>query len=221
MGVRRTIPVKLDVDSTDAALIRETIQQFLDAANYVVDVAQKGEWVETRKSTLHEETYPVVRDRTDLHSNHVHATLATVDGRVTVEYVFPDENRDTPHSQYLLGGDYETTGATLHEREGEFYLHIRTKADVDAPDRPENGTVLGVDLGVENVAVTSTGTFWSADELNHWHREYEKRRGSLGQCGSRSDGRRLDGSSRRSTVSPTRWSLKPSRRVVRTSPSSD
>jgi IS605 OrfB family transposase len=77
------------------------------------------------------------------------------------------------------------TGATLHEREGEFYLHIRTKADVDAPDRPENGTVLGVDLGVENIAVTSTGVFWSADELNHWHREYEKRRGSLAQCGTR------------------------------------
>ncbi|MDS0296926.1 RNA-guided endonuclease InsQ/TnpB family protein [Halogeometricum luteum] len=231
MEVRRTVPVKLDVDSADADLLRETIQQFLDAANYVVDVAQDGEWVETRKSTLHEETYSVIRDRTDLHSNHVqsardravdalksvvakwkqgeyaslptftsrfceynqrnatfyddHATLSTVGGRVTVGYDFPDENRDTPHSQYLLNDDYETTGATLHEREGEFYLHIRTTADVDAPDRPENGTVLGVDLGVGNIAVTSTGVFWSADELNHWHREYEKRRGSLAQCGTR------------------------------------
>jgi IS605 OrfB family transposase len=231
MEVRRTVPVKLDVERADADLLRDTIQQFLDAANYVVDVAQDGEWVETRKSTLHEETYTAVRDRTDLHSNHVesardhavdalksvvarwkqgeyaslptftsrfceynqrnatfyddHATLSTVDGRVTVEYVFPDETRDTPHSQYFLNDDYETTGATLHEREGEFYLHIRTTADVDAPDRPENGTVLGVDLGVENIAVASTGVFWTADELNHWHREYEKRRGSLGQCGTR------------------------------------
>ena len=60
MEVRRTVPVKLDVDSADADLLRETIQQFLDAANYVVDVAQDGEWVETRKSTLHEETYSVI-----------------------------------------------------------------------------------------------------------------------------------------------------------------
>jgi hypothetical protein len=52
---------------------------------------------------------------------------------------------------------------------------------VDAPDRPENGPV----LGVENIAVTSTWTFWSADELNHWCREYGKRRGSLAQCGTR------------------------------------
>jgi putative transposase len=231
MEVRRTVPVKLDVDESDADLLHETIQQFLDAANYVVDAAYDGEWVETRKSVLQEETYSDVRERTDLHSNHVQsardravdalksilakwkqgdsaslptfttpfceynhrnatfsddsATLSTVDGRVTVRYQLPNGDHNTPHSQYLSNDDYETTGATLHYREGSFFLHVRTKADVDVPDRPENGTVLGVDLGVENIAVTSTGTFWSADELNHWHREYEKRRGSLGQCGTR------------------------------------
>ena len=42
-----------------------------------------------------------------------------------------------------------------------------------------------VDLGIENVAVTSTGTFWNGSELNHWHREFEKRRGSLQQRGTR------------------------------------
>ena len=101
--------------------------------------------------------------------------------------MLPDEDRDTPHSSYLFSDDYETTGATLHYREptDEFYLHVRTKADVDAPEPRENGTVLGVDLGVENIAVTSTGVFWSGKELDHWHREYEKRRASLQQCGSR------------------------------------
>jgi IS605 OrfB family transposase len=231
MEVRRTVPVRLDVGERNADLLRETMQQFLDAANYFVDAAYDGEWVETRKSVLQEETYSDVRERTELHSNHVqsardravdamkatlgkwkqgesaslptftsqfcdynhrnatfnedHATLSTVDGRATVGYDLPDEARDTPHSQYLTDENYETTGATLHYRSGSFFLHVRTKADVDVPDRPENGTVLGVDLGVENIAVTSTGTFWSADELNHWHREYDKRRGSLGQCGSR------------------------------------
>ena len=231
MEVRRTVPVKLDVSDSDVDLLRETIRQFLDAANFVVDAAYDGEWVETRKSVLQEETYSAVRDRTALHSNHVqsardravdalksvvskwsngesaslptfttpfceynqrnatfhddHATLATVDGRVTVEYVMPDEDRDTPHSNYLLNEDSEATGATLHHRDGSFYLHVRTKADVDAPDRPENGTVLGVDLGAENIAVTSTGTFWTADEMNHWREEYVKRRQSLQECGTR------------------------------------
>ena len=231
MEVRRTVPVKLDVDNSGADLLRATIHQFLDSANYVVDVASDGEYVETRKSALHEETYSDVRERTELHSNHVqsardravdalksvvakwkkgeyaslptfttpfceynqrnatfyddHATLATVDGRVTVEYILPDEEQGTPHAEYLFNDNYERTGATLHERDDGLYLHIRTKADVDAPDHSENGTVLGVDLGVENIAVTSTGTFWSADELTHWRTEYVERRRSLQECGTR------------------------------------
>jgi hypothetical protein len=183
MEVRRTVPAKLDVDGSDADRPRETIQQFLDVANYVVDAAYEGEWVETRTSVLQEETYSEVRERTDLHSNHVQsardcavdaltgtlakwtqgnsaslptftapfceynhrnatfheyqATLATVDGRVTAEYILPDESDDSPHSQYLLNDDYETTRATLHDREGSLFLHVRTKADVDALDLPE------------------------------------------------------------------------------------
>ena len=42
MEVRRTVPVKLDVDSDDAALLRETVDEFLWAANYVVDHALEG-----------------------------------------------------------------------------------------------------------------------------------------------------------------------------------
>ena len=36
MEVRRTVPVKLDVDSDDAALLHETVAEFLWAANHVV-----------------------------------------------------------------------------------------------------------------------------------------------------------------------------------------
>ena len=231
MEVCRTVPVKLDVSDETADLLHETIDEFLWAANYVVDAAWDGEWAETRSSVLHEQTYNDVREQTRLHSNHVqsardravdalegvvakwskgeyaslptfstpfveynqrnvtlyddHASLSTVDGRVTAEYVLPDETRNTPHSEYLHSDEWEQTGATLHYRRGDFYLHVRTKADVDAPDPAVNGAVLGVDLGVENIAVTSTGVFWSADELNHWRAEYVERRKSLQECGTR------------------------------------
>ncbi|PSQ25007.1 transposase [Halobacteriales archaeon QS_9_67_17] len=231
MEVRRTVPVKLAVTDEQAGLLHETIDEFLWAANYVVDAAWDGEWAETRLSILHEQTYDDVRDQTRLHSNHVqsardravdalkgvvatwskgeyaslptfstpfvdynqrnatfhsdHASLSTVNGRVTVEYVLPDETRDTPHSEYLRSDEWETTGATLHYDRGSFYLHVRTKADVADSDPAENGTVLGVDLGVENIAVTSTGAFWTADELNHWRQEYVERRTSLQECGTR------------------------------------
>ncbi|GAA0263433.1 hypothetical protein GCM10009000_094660 [Halobacterium noricense] len=67
-------------------------------------------------------------------------------------------------------------------------LHIHCKREIEtdtAETVTENGTVLGVDLGVNNLAVTSTGTFWTGDEFDHWRREYENRRGDLQQCGTR------------------------------------
>jgi hypothetical protein len=54
MEVRRTVPVKLDVTDEQADLLHETIDEFLWAANYVVDAAWDGEWAETRSSVLQE-----------------------------------------------------------------------------------------------------------------------------------------------------------------------
>jgi len=235
MEVRRTVSVKLDVDSNDAALLRETVDEFLWAANYVVDHAWQGEYKTTSKAQLQAETYDDVREQTRLHANLVqnarnkaadavqsavarwkqgeyagkphftsptvvydnrcatfhdeHVSLATVEGRIEVEYLLPAADRDTPHSRYLDSDDYQVTGAELHHRDGQWFLHLRTKAEVesDTPKQATTGhrTVLGVDLGVNQLAVTSTGTFWSGHEFDHWRREYEERRGSLQQCGTR------------------------------------
>jgi len=235
MEKRRTVPVKLDVYSDDAALLRDTVDEFLWAANYVTRHAFEGECVTTSKTTLNDDTYEDVRDETALHSNHVQAarnkaaeacksvvekwkqgkkasmphftsphlvydhrtatfhdnyvSLATVDGRIEADYVLPDEERDTPHAEYFFSDDYETTGAELHHLDGNWMLHIHCKREVepDTPDQAttENGTVLGVDLGVNNLAVASTGTFWTGDEFDHWRREYENRRGDLQEHGTR------------------------------------
>jgi len=45
LKVRRTVPVKLDMTDEQADLLHETIDEFLWAANYVVDAAWDGEWV--------------------------------------------------------------------------------------------------------------------------------------------------------------------------------
>ncbi|GAA5475266.1 IS200/IS605 family transposase ISHut2 [Haloarcula hispanica] len=117
-----------------------------------------------------------------------YVSLATVEGRIEVEYLLPAADRDTPHSRYLDSDDYQVTGAELHHRDGQWFLHFRTNAEVesDTPKQATTGhrTVLGVDLGVNQLAVTSTGTFWSGHEFDHWRREYEERRGSLQQCGT-------------------------------------
>jgi len=94
----------------------------------------------------------------------------------------------------------------------------------------EHVSVLGVDLGITNIATTSTGRFWSGAELNHWHREYEKRRSDLQQTGTRwaimrtfseSVASRLGGSNKCFTRSRTSWLRKLSKTTVRISCSSN
>lgn len=61
------------MDSDNVALLRDTVDAFLWAANYVIGHALEGEYVMTSKTTLNDDTYEDVRDDTQLHSNHVQA----------------------------------------------------------------------------------------------------------------------------------------------------
>jgi transposase len=120
--------------------------------------------------------------------NDDHVSLATVDDRVTAEYVTPVNEEGTPFEDYWTD-DWEKTEATLHKRDGTYYLHVAVKKEPDSDDNTsEYGVVLGVDLNVDGyLAVTSTGAFLGyADYLNHKRNEYERRRGHLQQTGTRS-----------------------------------
>jgi len=91
--------------------------------------------------------------------------------------------------QYVTDDKWQIAESTVHERDGEFYLHLGVKRP--APEKQAtvgSGTVLGVDLNVTGpFATTSTGEFiGSADELIHHRTEYERRRAALQQTGTRS-----------------------------------
>ena len=121
--------------------------------------------------------------------NDDHCTLATVDGRIRADYVTPEDDEDTPFAEYWNREEWERNEATLHNRDGSYYLHVAVEKDPETDaSTVENGAVLGVDLNVDGyLAVTSTGAFLgNADYLNHKRSEYEQRRGRLQQTGTRS-----------------------------------
>lgn len=117
-------------------------------------------------------------------------SLTTVGNRIRCDLVLP-ENEDGYQHQYLDEEDWELTESTLSRRDGSYYLHLgfrkpkpekRVKQRGDAEDR----TVLGVDLGIINIATTSTAYFASGRELRHRHRQFERIRGDLQQTGTQS-----------------------------------
>ena len=117
-------------------------------------------------------------------------SLSTVDGRIRCDLNLPDEEDGYQH-EYLEDDDWEVTESTLSKREGEYYLHIgfrkaKPEKQVEVQDDDEDRTVLGVDLGIVNIATTSTAYFASGRELRHQHREFERIRGGLQQTGTQS-----------------------------------
>ncbi|WP_092660918.1 RNA-guided endonuclease InsQ/TnpB family protein [Halorientalis persicus] len=117
-------------------------------------------------------------------------SLATVDDRIRCDLALPDD-KDGYQYQYLNDEDWELTESTLTRRDGEYYLHLgfrkpKPEKQVEQQGDDEDRTVLGVDLGIVNIATTSTAYFASGRELRHRHREFERIRSSLQQTGTQS-----------------------------------
>ncbi len=89
-------------------------------------------------------------------------SLSTTESRVRCPLDLP-ESDDGYQRQYLESDTWSVTESTLTARDGDYFLHIgfrRPKNDAER-NTAEDGTVLGVDLGIENIAVTSTAYFFS------------------------------------------------------------
>jgi IS605 OrfB family transposase len=125
-------------------------------------------------------------------------SLSTTQSRVRCELALPDAD-DGYQRQYLDSDTWSVTESTLTARDDDYFLHIgfrRHKNEIER-NTAEDGTVLGVDLGVENLAVTSTAYFFNGRELTHNLRQFEKVRAGLQQTGTRSAHRTLEQSSGR------------------------
>jgi putative transposase len=125
-------------------------------------------------------------------------SLATTESRTRCALALPDAE-DGYQRQYLDSEEWSVTESTLTARDGDYFLHIgfrRPKTDTERTTA-EDGTVLGVDLGIENLAVTSTAYFFSGRELTHNLREFEQVRGGLQRTGTRSAHRTLEQASGR------------------------
>ncbi|MFC4448601.1 RNA-guided endonuclease InsQ/TnpB family protein [Halorussus aquaticus] len=117
-------------------------------------------------------------------------SLTTTGERVRCDLKLPADGGY--QSQYLDDEEWEPAKSTLHYRDGEFDFHVGFRTPKPAIDPPTEGaTVLGVDLGVENLAVTSTAQFFDAGELNHRREEFERVQASLEATGTRSAARTL------------------------------
>ena len=79
--------------------------------------------------------------------------------------------------QYQALQGTEPTSATLTKKRNGYYIHYQVKEPIPEPD--ETDEVLGVDLGIHNIATLSDGTTHAGATLNAYRLKRQAVRRSL------------------------------------------
>jgi putative transposase len=110
-------------------------------------------------------------------------SLTLLHSRQRIETLLGDRQRT------LLKGRKPTSATLVRRRDGVYFLHVQL---TDAAPEPIEATdVIGVDLGVVNLAVTDEGRTFSGDGVESVRRKYHRIRKTCQRTGTKSAKRKL------------------------------
>lgn len=218
MKLTRTIKIKLNIPVDE---IKPTLEAYTDAFNYVCQtgwqdkdlngvslhhktyritrvylpsqlaVSARMKATETLKSIKKKQKATCPRSklcsiRYDARSyniwfNRNEISLLTVNGRKKFLIIIPEYFK-----QYL---NWRRTSADLFLRRNGIFLHIIFEKEIS--DINPSGQIIGVDRGINKIAVTSNNHFFNGGQIKNVSRRYEKLRSALQSCGSKSAKRHL------------------------------
>lgn len=107
-------------------------------------------------------------------------SLSTVKGRKKISVSIPEYFK-----KYL---DWDCKSATVTLKDNQLWLSL--VMETDAPDKIE-GAILGIDRGINNIAVTSDNRFYNSKKLKKIKGKYQYRKAILQSKGTKSAKRRL------------------------------
>jgi putative transposase len=240
-SVKLTVQLKLLPSAEDAAALLATLERANDAANVISETAWKtqtfGQWA------LHKAVYYEIKARFDLNAQvvartiakvadaykldrqHVrlfrrhgaiafddrnlrygtdHASIWTISGRRCIPFVCDDRTR------CLLV--FRQGESDLVYRDGIFYLFATIS--YDEPPIGEVEDVIGIDLGVVNIAVDSDGNRYSGTHVNRLRRRHRRLRAKLAAKWTRSSRRLLRKRRRKERRFATHVNHRISKRIV-------
>jgi len=117
-------------------------------------------------------------------------SLNTLTGRI-ICHLLPGQRQH----ELLVDPDWKIGGAELVWRDGTYYLHLTQTRE--SPSLSEAEDVLGIDLGISNVATDSTGEQFTGSAIHKKRSRLTTRRAALQRRGTRSARRRLQKMRRR------------------------
>ncbi len=115
-------------------------------------------------------------------------SINTVFGRMKIPFKMA-----TYYDKYL---DWKYSNAQLIQRKnGDYYLNLQMNKDI--PEKSNEYKVLGIDLGIKKIAVTSDNKFYKSSHLKNIKNKYQKLKCGLQPKGTKSSKRKLKTLSRK------------------------
>jgi IS605 OrfB family transposase len=114
--------------------------------------------------------------------NKSEVSLLTLNGRLRTKLIISNY-----HKEYFQDWKYST--AELKITKNKPFLHIVFEKDIT--DTPTNGTFVGLDRGISNIAVTSNNKFYTGKHVKRVSRHYSNLRRKLQKVNSKSAKRHL------------------------------
>ncbi len=209
----RTIRCKLSVDPVDISDLNNLFNIYAKAISKIAQWGRDNR--ESNAIRLHHALYKTIRAESGLPANLVVTALRRASGSLktaklkgkfehrstfvcldertftlkgeTVSFSMPGRSR---MKAVLDIGDYQRkalagqkpTSATLVKSKAGYFVNIVT--EIDVPDATGGG-VLGIDLGIRNIAVTSTGKKFDGKAIRQFREERWRIRASLQSKGTR------------------------------------
>jgi len=155
---RKTLPSQLSISARTKAT--ETLKS-------VQAIIKKG-----KKATCPQSKQTAIRYDANCYSlwlNKKLITISTVEGRKKLNLIIPKY-----FEQYLT---WKYTTADLFVKNGKVFLHVVFEKEI--ADIPSNNQFIGIDRGINKIAVLSTNKFFDGKKIKTISRRYEKIRSML------------------------------------------
>jgi IS605 OrfB family transposase len=214
----QSLVIRLETSDEDKARLLETMRRYNEACNYVADKTFSLRL--SNKIKLQQEVYHDIRSKFNLSSQFAIRVISKVVESYKRDKTIKPVFRELGSIQYdqrnskvsidrvslmtLQGrlklatriGEYQKARfdrvrgqCDLYYKNKQFYIIVV----VDAPDKSEYDPVgvLGVDLGIVNLAVDSDRQIFESKKIEQTRQHYNKRRSGLQKVGTRSAKRKL------------------------------
>jgi len=217
--MKLTANIKLIPSKEQYQLLKDTLETSNQACNWISEIAFKTKTF--GQFALHEPTYHEIKNKFHLSAQMAVRSIAKVADSYKidkkVQHVFKPHSaqpfdkrifrlcKDDFVSIWTLEGRQkipfqcgEYQRRLMERQHGEVELlfvqgifYVATVCDIDEDSMINPQDVLGIDLGVVNIAVSSDGEFYSGERIEEYRRKMSHRRKNLQKKGTKAAKRKL------------------------------